>query len=183
MSEKSLQVLMAERCLDEAVLLAALDAHAGACGGVVEPAMAQPILLDELGDEGGFLYPRAVRLRAVELLPRHGAPEVLELVIGHLARVPFADADEDRVDRYMADLGESLGPIVRTFNYLDPDELVLDLANRVLGRPVALDDEVDRVTADRVTLLCELIMGGGFFPSFDRVATLRDVVARLERGL
>jgi len=176
---KNLEHLLGSDIPDDEAILAALDQIPT---GELPLPVAQRILLDLDEKTNRFRQSVDVRLRLFELLPA-GDLDVLDLVIAHLDLVSFRDVPDEIREHYLDSVDERISRLARPFAYLDPDELALDMATRVAGREVTIDEELPVEDLRRIRDLCDLIMGGGHFPSYDSPRTLRDVADGLERNL
>ena len=150
--------------------------------GEITSDVVKRVLLDLDEDENAFRFSSAVRLRIFELLPA-GDLGSLDLVISHLDLVSFRDVSDEIRERYLEAVDEKLRRLARPFAYLDPEELAQDMAQKVLGREVELDEELPSQQLRHIRDLCDIIMGGGHFPSYENLRNLNDVVTVLERNL
>ena len=168
----------ANRSDDE--LLEALNDFASASD--VPTDVSRTILLD-VDDEGdSFRFGELVRLRTIELLRRDDIAS-LETVLDHLALTPFVDEPEAVKEVYLREVNDAIGPLVRPFNCAGPDELATFFAKHYLGTEPELEQTLDVKLLHRILCLCDLVMGGGFFPFLRQPETLADVVDILERNL
>ena len=172
------QLLNSDSATEEEILAALKDIPQGE----IKPAVVKQVLLDLDEDENKFRHGSDIRLRIFELLPA-GDVESLDLVISHLDLVSFRDVSDEIREKYLEAVDEKLRRLARPFAYLDPAELAADMAQKVIGRQVDLDEELPANELRHIRDLCDIIMGGGHFPSYENLRNLDDVVTVLERNL
>ncbi len=176
--DKLEQLLENSAATEEEILAAMKDIPQGEVSSVA----IKTVLLQLDEENNKFRHGADVRLRIFELLPA-GDIDSLDSVIAHLDLVSFRDVDDEIREKYLEAVDEKVRRLARPFAYQDPEELATHMAKEVVGREVALDEELPAQTLRHIRDLCDIIMGGGHFPSYDKLSSLGEVVDVLERNL
>lgn len=146
--------------------------------GSLDLEVVSRVLLD-LGDDDELAFTPPVWKLALNLLPGDNL-QSLNIVIKHLDYLAFLDMDDDEREQYFENVNKAVDFLVRPYAYLNPEELVLNVAAHVAEKDIDIDSTFTEEMLIEVRSLSELIVGGGHYVNVTPPASLAAIIENIE---
>jgi hypothetical protein len=146
--------------------------------GSLDIGVISRVLLD-LNSSDELAYDLSAWKLALNLLPGDSL-QSLKIVVRHLDHLSFYEMDEEDKDLYFDDVNKAVEYLVRPYAYLNPEELVLNVAADVAKRDIDIDSSVSEEVLFEVSTLSELIVGGGHYVNVIPPTSLRQIIENIE---
>lgn len=136
-------------------------------------------VLLNLDSEDELAYNPPIWKAALNLLPGDNL-ESLKIVVKHLDHLALLEMDDEEREHYFEDVNKAVDYLIRPYAYLNPEELVLNVAADVAKRDIDIDSTVTSEILVEVSSLAELIVGGGHYVNVAPPKSLAEVIENIE---
>ena len=146
--------------------------------GDLESATVSRFLTD-LDEKGNLKYGSQVWSTALGLLPADSLFS-LKTVLHHLDLFCLYEMDDDDREHYFEEVNKAVDYLVRPYAYLNPEELVLNVAHDITGREISIEDSLEEKELIETRRLTELIVGGGHYVNVLPPSSVKEIVDDIE---